>query len=168
MTKLASELRPGTALDLGCGAGQNSVWLAQRGWTLTGVDFAPSAIAQAEAAAQSAGVAISFLVGDLEVWEPNQLFDLVFSTYAQPPRGSGRSHGLATAAGAVKRGGTLMVVEFDQTAGLWNDDDLLTLEEVTEHLDDFEASRAEIEITKHAHGHEGSDYPVVVVVAKRL
>ena len=33
-------LRPGRALDLACGEGRNAVWLAERGWQVTGVDFA--------------------------------------------------------------------------------------------------------------------------------
>ena len=33
-------LSPGTAIDLGCGLGQNSVWLARQGWAVTGLDIA--------------------------------------------------------------------------------------------------------------------------------
>jgi SAM-dependent methyltransferase len=32
-------LRPGHALDLACGEGRNAVWLAERGWRVTGVDL---------------------------------------------------------------------------------------------------------------------------------
>ena len=38
---------PGRALDLGCGTGTNVRYLAEHGWQATGLDFAPSAIAQA-------------------------------------------------------------------------------------------------------------------------
>ena len=37
---VASKLTPGTALDLGSGTGQNSIWLAQQGWDVLGIDFA--------------------------------------------------------------------------------------------------------------------------------
>ena len=167
LVEVVSGLPPGDALDLGCGAGQNSIWLAEQGWTVTGVDFAPTAVAQAQAAAQAAEVAVDFQVGDLATWEPNGVFDLVINIYAQPVRGPVRSHGLATAARAVKQGGMILMVEFDQSAGLWSDDELVTLEEVTEHLGGFEILRAGVEVTKHAHGHEQSEHPVVVVVARK-
>ena len=41
---VASELTPGTALDLGCGEGGDSLWLAEQGWRVTGVDISPTAV----------------------------------------------------------------------------------------------------------------------------
>jgi 2-polyprenyl-3-methyl-5-hydroxy-6-metoxy-1,4-benzoquinol methylase len=58
--ELASTLEIGSALDLGCGAGQNSTWLAELGWSVTGIDVAPSAIALAEQTARDAGVSVGF------------------------------------------------------------------------------------------------------------
>lgn len=52
---LAARLRPGRALDLGCGMGRASIFLAQRGWQCDGVDFVPQAIAVARERAQVAG-----------------------------------------------------------------------------------------------------------------
>jgi SAM-dependent methyltransferase len=60
-----SPLAPGRALDLGSGTGTNSVYLAGRGWDVTGVDMVPEAIAEARAKAAAAGVAPSFVQGDV-------------------------------------------------------------------------------------------------------
>jgi len=61
----AGGLRPGRALDLGCGTGANSVFLGQHGFDVTGVDFAPAALAKAARAAEAAGVKIDLVEDDL-------------------------------------------------------------------------------------------------------
>jgi methylase of polypeptide subunit release factors len=58
-------LRPGRALDLGCGEGDNAIFLAQHAFAVTALDFAPAAIAKARAMAQAAGVDVDFVVDDL-------------------------------------------------------------------------------------------------------
>jgi len=60
-----SAIPPCRALDLGCGTGTNSVWLAQRGFEVTGVDLAPLAVEQAEQRARAAGVKAHFAVADV-------------------------------------------------------------------------------------------------------
>jgi len=40
-------LAPARAIDLACGEGRNAVWLAERGWRVTGVDFSSVAIEKA-------------------------------------------------------------------------------------------------------------------------
>lgn len=56
-------LPAGRALDLGCGTGTNAIYLAQRGWQVTGIDFVSSAIRQARRKARRAGVSgqVNFL-----------------------------------------------------------------------------------------------------------
>ena len=44
----AEGLSPGKSLDLGCGEGAESLWLAEQGWQATGLDYAPAAIATFE------------------------------------------------------------------------------------------------------------------------
>ncbi|MDN6529493.1 MAG: SAM-dependent methyltransferase, partial [Brevibacterium sp.] len=51
-----SGIEPGTALDAGCGAGAEAIWLAGNGWTGTGADVADTALAYAEGRADAAGV----------------------------------------------------------------------------------------------------------------
>src|SRR5439155_8349298 len=59
------QLPPGRALELGCGTGTNTVWLAQHGFDCTGVDLSPRAIARARQRADEAGVQVNFLEADL-------------------------------------------------------------------------------------------------------
>jgi SAM-dependent methyltransferase len=56
---------PGDAVDLGCGAGHYAVWLASRGFRVTGVDISPTALALAARLAAEKGVACRFLALDL-------------------------------------------------------------------------------------------------------
>ena len=55
----------GRALDLGCGTGTTTVYMADHGWDVTGVDFVPRAIRTARAKAAAARLPIAFLVGDV-------------------------------------------------------------------------------------------------------
>lgn len=57
-------LPPGRVLDLGCGLGRASIYLARLGWQVDGVDFVPQAIATARQRAKAAGVSgITFHLG---------------------------------------------------------------------------------------------------------
>jgi SAM-dependent methyltransferase len=56
---------PGRALDLGCGTGRNCVLLAQRGWSVVGVDMVPAALARARRRAAAAGVSPTLVEGDV-------------------------------------------------------------------------------------------------------
>ena len=79
-------LRPGTALDAGCGAGAEAIWLARQGWQVTGADISATALAQASANAASASVPdrVTWIEADLTIWEPDGRFDLVTTNYAHP------------------------------------------------------------------------------------
>ena len=56
--------KPGRAIDIGCGTGTNVIALAQAGWRVTGVDFAPRAIKLAEQKLKRSGLQANVLVGD--------------------------------------------------------------------------------------------------------
>lgn len=60
-----SSLPPGRALDLGCGTGTDTVYLATHGWQVTAIDMVPKALATARRNAEAAGVAPRFLEGDV-------------------------------------------------------------------------------------------------------
>jgi methyl halide transferase len=58
-------IQPCRALEIGCGTGTNSIWLAQQGFEVTGTDLAPLAVDQAEKRARAAGVKVHFVVADV-------------------------------------------------------------------------------------------------------
>ncbi len=49
-------LTPGRALDIGCGTGVSSVYLAAHGWQVTGVDWVEAALTRARERAREAGL----------------------------------------------------------------------------------------------------------------
>jgi len=69
----------GSLLDLGCGAGENSVWFAQQGYTVSGIDIAPTAIAWAQERAEKANVTVNFRVGSVLTLDSfaDERFDIV-------------------------------------------------------------------------------------------
>jgi 2-polyprenyl-3-methyl-5-hydroxy-6-metoxy-1,4-benzoquinol methylase len=107
-----SALTPGTALDVGCGEGGDVIWLAQRGWRVTGADFSANGLRRAARHAEAAGVADradwwqvdarSFAAG-------GRSFDLVTTHFLHPPDG-GMVQVTRRLAEAVAPGGHLLVV----------------------------------------------------------
>ena len=65
LLEFISQHKAGRAIDLGCGTGTNVITLAQRGWQVTGVDFAPRAINIAKRKIQNAKVKAKVQVGDV-------------------------------------------------------------------------------------------------------
>lgn len=65
LEEIIRDRQPGRALDLGCGPGRDAIALGAHGWEVVGVDFAPEAIAKARERAGKAGMAATFVVGDV-------------------------------------------------------------------------------------------------------
>ena len=113
VTELTDHPAPrGTALDLGCGAGADAIWLAEQGWTVTGVDISVAALEHAAAEAAAAGVAdrIEWRRQDLADGLPEGSWDLVVAAYLHSPVEFEREKVLRHAAGAVAPGGTMVVI----------------------------------------------------------
>ncbi len=108
-------LRTGAALDLACGEGRNAVWLAEHGWSTTGVDFSPVALQKAQRVAAARGVDVTWVLADVVEYTPEPRgYDLVVVLYLQLPERQ-RARAFAAAAGAVAAGGTLLVIGHDIT-----------------------------------------------------
>jgi SAM-dependent methyltransferase len=108
-------LVPGRALDLGSGEGRNAVWLAEKGWHVTAVDFSEVGIAKGREMALHRGVEVSWVAEDLNRYEPPDAgFDLVILFYIHLPPEE-RAELLAKAVRAVGPGGTVLVVAHDLT-----------------------------------------------------
>jgi thioredoxin reductase/SAM-dependent methyltransferase len=106
----AADLPPGTALDVGSGEGADAVWLASRGWKVTGVDISQAALDQAAQHAAEAGVDAAWLQADITAWDPAPArFDLVSAQYVHLPRPA-RDALYRRLAAAVRPGGTLLIV----------------------------------------------------------
>jgi SAM-dependent methyltransferase len=134
----------GYALDLACGEGRNSLWLAQLGWRVHGQDFSPVAIERArqltEAEHPLVRERISWEVADLTTTTlPANRFDLVLISYVHL---AAEHWGqlLTGAARAVRPGGRVLVVGHDRrniTEGVGGPQDatlLTTPEEVANAL----------------------------------
>jgi len=82
--EFAGPLQPGTALDLACGPGRNTLFLAERGWRVTAVDGSPIAIDLLRAHALEKNLNIDVHVADLERGQykiPPGAFDLIVDSY---------------------------------------------------------------------------------------
>ena len=86
MVEELGELPPGRALDLGSGEGRDAVWLAERGWQVTAVDFSPVAPDKARRLAQARGVTVDFVLTDLCGYRPEPgVYHLVLVAYLHLP-----------------------------------------------------------------------------------
>jgi SAM-dependent methyltransferase len=166
-----ADLAPGTALDLGCGEGADAVWLAGRGWRVTGVDWSPTALQRAAVHARSAGVGdlIEWVAADLAGWAPPPgAFDLV-SAHFLHPTAADRPALFARLTAGVAPGGTLLWVGHDYTdsRAVWGADRFATPAELVADLpaDAWDVVVAE-ERPRPALGHEGEGTTVIDVVLR--
>lgn len=75
-------LEPGDkVLDLACGHGRHSIFLAQRGMRVTGIDLHEGFIALAQQAAVSQSLEVEFMVGDMAGIEYNRQFNGIVLLY---------------------------------------------------------------------------------------
>jgi SAM-dependent methyltransferase len=117
LVEVASDLEPGVALDLAGGEGRNAVWLAERGWRVTVLDWSKVALEKGRTLAEARGVAadVTFMETDLLDWEPSRASaELVMVVYLQIPSPQ-RERLWRSAAAAVRTGGRLVVIGHDSS-----------------------------------------------------
>lgn len=114
-----SSAPPGRALDLACGEGRNALWLAARGWSVVGVDFAAVALERARHSAaaveseRGAPLPIEWVEADLTAYRmKTAAFDLVLISYLHLAP-TERADLLRRCVSALAPGGVLFVVAHD-------------------------------------------------------
>lgn len=106
-------ITPGSALDVATGQGRNALYLAARGWKVTGVDISDEGLGQAREAAHQAGVQAEMLHADVRTFDfGTDRWDLVTLIYA--PAALGR---LPDIRRAVRPGGLVVYEYFAPTEG---------------------------------------------------
>jgi SAM-dependent methyltransferase len=148
VAELLADLPPGRALDVATGEGRNASWLAERGWTVTAVDFSPIALAKARQLAGARDVQVEWVDADVRVYAPPGEFDLVLIAYLHLPAAENAAV-IRRAAAALAPGGTFLLIGHDRTNvtdGIGGPQDpavLHTPEAVVAALGDLNIVRAE-------------------------
>ena len=71
-------IRPGPAVDLGCGSGTDAIYLASKGFDVTAIDIAPTALSQAREKANRAGVKVRWLLANVLSLPKLEPFEFIF------------------------------------------------------------------------------------------
>jgi SAM-dependent methyltransferase len=167
-----ADLPPGRALDLASGEGRNALWLAERGWKVTAVDFSLVGLDKGRSMQhrreQAVGRELRIEWLDANVLEHTPApasYDLTLMAYLQlvPEH---RRIAVRTGFAALRVGGTFLLVGHDSsnltegTGGPQDPSVLLTDEDVLADLDGerFEVQRAE-RVTRLVQQKDGTDKP---------
>ncbi len=112
VVKMTEGLRPGRALDVAMGQGRNSIWLAKKGWDVTGYDISAAGLKEAQDLASKAGVKIKSVQAfhddfdyGVEVWD---LIVMVF-----PMASMSDEKYLGRVKKSLKKGGVVLVEQFN-------------------------------------------------------
>ncbi|MGZ4520315.1 MAG: class I SAM-dependent methyltransferase [Mycobacteriaceae bacterium] len=174
----ATSLPAGRALDLACGEGRNALWLATRGWQVTGLDYSAVALRKAEEIASRAPRAVisrlTWEQGDVTTANLGGGYNLVLMVYLHLPPEERREL-IAKACAALALDGQLLVVAHDlinltegyggppEPAILFTPDDVLA--ELPEGMTSVTATREHREVETSEGARTAID---AVIVAKKL
>jgi methyl halide transferase len=107
-------MTPGSVLVLGCGSGYDAVWLGERGYAVTAVDFSDEAITRARQVAGRRRVQINYLLHDIFTLSPeyDNTFDYVVEYVTYCAISPSRRDEFATVVSHLIRPGGLLVALF--------------------------------------------------------
>lgn len=118
--------KPGAAIDLGMGEGRNAVFLASKGWQVTGVDFSAEAVKQAKARAAAAQVPLDAVIEDLDVYEVGRAkWDLIALFYMHAWFHESKRDVPRVLVDALKPGGLLVIEGYAGEKGDYQTNELL-------------------------------------------
>jgi SAM-dependent methyltransferase len=109
--------RGGTALDAGCGEGQDLAFLAERGYVATGVEFTEAGVAKARRLLQARHLEAEVVQEDLCNYRPPHRFDLVLAVNSVQFLGDHADACLQRLIASVAAGGVCGVSFFAWPAG---------------------------------------------------
>ena len=136
---------PGVGIDVASGEGRNSIWLAERGWKMTAVDFSEVAIERGRAASDE----VDFVVADVMEWEPEESYDLALIAYLHLPERDMRRV-IERVASWLRPGGELFLIGHDESnideghGGPQSPEILTRVEDTVEWLEDLEVIEAQV------------------------
>jgi SAM-dependent methyltransferase len=162
-------LSPGRAIDLGCGEGRNAIWLAERGWRVTAVDFSAAGLSRAARLAAGRRVSVDWVRADLLGYQPAAgAYDLVLLAYLHLPT-TALARVFRAAAAAVAPGGTLFAVGHDRDNitrghGGPQDPDRLWTAALAAELDGLTVRRAE-QVTRPVPTPEGEQTAIDTLIS---
>ncbi|NYJ06784.1 class I SAM-dependent methyltransferase [Petropleomorpha daqingensis] len=111
VASLLADLPSGDAVDLAAGEGRHALWLAERGWRVTAVDF--SAVGLERGREQATGDRVTWVQDDVLTWTaPESSVDLVLVAYLHLPEPETTAL-LRRAVGWLRPGGRLLVLGHD-------------------------------------------------------
>lgn len=146
VASVLGDTAPGSAVDLACGEGPNALWLARRGWEVTGVDFSAAGLGTGRRRATESGLEVDWVLADATEWASPRLVDAVVVAYLQLP-GERLRAALAAASGYLAPEGWLVLVGHaveNLTEGVGGPQDASLLH----RLDDLRAGASELEIKR--------------------
>lgn len=106
-----TDLPAGRALDIACGEGRNALWLADRGWQVTALDFSLVGLDKARQLERRANAAapVEWICADATTYRHPSQVDLALTCYLQLVAGE-RRQAVRAAAEALAPGGVLLVI----------------------------------------------------------